>query len=330
MQKRWIVGCISAMFCLFLVGIAWPVQAEKAKTPEEKVAVVNGVKITRADFDRELSRTRQLYGMGKPIEASQLPEIEKKTLDSLVEREVLFQESEKKGIKIDESVVDAELEKLKKRFPSNEEFKQNLERIDLTEASLKTQFKRVMAIQRLIEEEIVANVAISDSEIETYYKSNPDLFKQPEQVRASHILIGVKSDANESEKAEARKKIESVVSRLKQGDDFSALAKEFSSCPSNAKGGDLGFFGRGQMVKPFEDAAFSLKPGESSDVVETRFGYHVIKVVDKKPENTLALADVQEQLEQQLKQQRVRSEMGKYVDGLKEKAKIERFLSDTE
>jgi len=329
MQKKWITGCVSAMFCLFLVGTFWPVWAGKAGTPEDKVAVVNGVKINRTDFDRELNRARQVYGMGRPIQASQLPEIEKRTLENLVEREVLFQESEKKGIEIDESALNSELEKLRKRFPSEEEFKKNLERMDLTETSLKSEFKRVMAVQHLIEEEIVVKVAVSDKEIETYYNSNPKLFKQPEQVRASHILIGVKSDANESEKAEARKKIETVVSRLKKGEDFSALAKEFSTCPSNAKGGDLGFFGRGQMVKPFEDAAFSLKPGESSDIVETRFGFHVIKIVDKKPETTLALADVKEELEQQLKQQKIRSEMGKYVAGLKEKAKVERFLSDS-
>jgi peptidyl-prolyl cis-trans isomerase C len=326
MQKKWILGCVSAMFCLFLVGTAW---AEKDGTSEDKVAVVNGVKITRTQFDRELNRARQVYGMGRPIQAAQLPEIEKKTLENLVEREVLFQESEKKGIKIDEAVLNNELGKLRERFPSEDEFKKNLERMDLTEAGLKSEFARAMAVQQLIEEEIVANVEVSDKEIETYYTDHPDLFEQPEQVRASHILIGIKPDANESETAEARKKIESVLSRLKKGEDFSALAKELSTCPSNAKGGDLGFFGRTQMVKPFEDAAFSLKPGEISDIVETRFGFHVIKLVDRKPQSTLALAEVKEQLEQQLKEQKIRSDMGKYVAGLKEKAKVERFLPES-
>jgi peptidyl-prolyl cis-trans isomerase C len=328
MQKKWIVSGFSAMCWLFLVGTVWPVLAEKAGTPQDNVAVVNGVTITRADFDREMNRAKQVYGMGKPIQASQLPEIERKTLENLVEREVLFQESEKRGIKVDESVVNNELDKLKKRFPSEEEFKQNLERMDLTEASLKSEFKRVMAVQQLIEEQIVVNVAVSEKEVDSYYTNNPNLFKQPEQVRASHILIGVKSDANESEKAEARKKTESVLSRLKKGEKFEALAKEFSTCPSNTKGGDLGFFRRGQMVKPFENAAFSLEPGQTSDIVETRFGYHVIRVVEKKPASTLALADVKEQLEQQIKQQKIRSEMGKYVADLKEKAKVERFLSN--
>ena len=108
--------------------------------------------------------------------------------------------------------------------------------------------------------------------------------KKPEQVKASHILVKVDAGADEAKKAEARKKIQEIQQKVKAGGDFEALATENSDCPSKAKGGDLGFFERGQMVKPFEEAAFALKPGEVSGIVETQFGYHIIKVQEKKDE----------------------------------------------
>ena len=112
------------------------------------------------------------------------------------------------------------------------------------------------------------------------------------------------------------------------GEEFAVLAKEFSEGPSSANGGDLGNFRRGQMVKPFEEAVFTLRPGEVSDIVETEFGYHLIKVIDKKPETTIAYEDIKDRLEQHLKQEKVQREVSLYVEKLKEKAKVERFLTE--
>ena len=107
-----------------------------------------------------------------------------------------------------------------------------------------------------------------------------------------------------------------------------ALAREYSEGPSSVKGGDLGYFGRGQMVKPFEDVAFALEIGELSDVVETRFGYHLIKVTGKKPETVIAYADIKERLQQYLKDEKVQQEVNAYVEDLKTKAKVEKFLTE--
>jgi peptidyl-prolyl cis-trans isomerase C len=113
---------------------------------------------------------------------------------------------------------------------------------------------------------------------------------------------------------------------LKDGGDFAALAKEYSEGPSNTRGGDLGFFRRGQMVKPFEDAAFAMEPNQVSDIIETRFGYHLIKVYEKKPESVLAYAEVKDKLTQHLKQQKIDKEAVQYINQLKKDAKIEKFL----
>ena len=144
-------------------------------------------------------------------------------------------------------------------------------------------------------------------------------------MRASHILIKVEPQADETQKARARKTLKTVQQKLQTGEDFGALAKEFSQGPSSSKEGDLGFFSRGQMVKPFEDVAFAMKQGEVSDIVETRFGYHLIKVTDKQPETKLAYADVKEQLGQHLKQQKVQQEISAYVEELKVNAKVVKY-----
>jgi peptidyl-prolyl cis-trans isomerase C len=133
--------------------------------------------------------------------------------------------------------------------------------------------------------------------------------------------------ADSAKKEEARKKIESVQEKLKAGGDFAALAKELSDCPSKEKGGDLGYFGKGQMVKPFEDAALALKPGETSGIVETQFGYHIIKLVEIKTEGIMPYTEVKDQLTQYLKQEKVKAGLDSYLAGLEKMSKIEKLIT---
>ena len=314
---------------LALVSFASPTLTAQKQALKDKVAIVNGSVITRTDFDAEISRVRQQFrSMGQPLSSIRLSEIKKEVLENLIGRELLYQTSQKKGIKVDEAAINEQLTALKKRFPSEPEFNKALSEMNLSEAAIKSQLERNMAIKEFVDKEFVQKITISDKESKAYYESNPDLFKQPEQVQASHILIKIDPQADASQKAEARKKIEKIRKRLQKGEDFAALAKEFSQCPSNAKGGDLGYFRRGQMVPPFEQAAFALKPGTISDIVETKFGYHLIKVIDKKSESTIPYKDVKERLEQHLKQEKIQKEITLYVEQLKEKAKVERFPTD--
>lgn len=317
------------VMALALASVASLSLAAGNKPSQDKIAVVNGSVITWADFDRELRHAQgQLSATGMPLDTSRLTRLKQKVLEQLIGRELLYQESQKRGIKVDKEAINEQLKTLKKQFASEEDFKNILTNMNLSEDTIKSQFKRDGAIQEFIDKEFVEKITIPDKEIKIYYDSNRDLFKQPEQVRASHILINVDPKGDASQKAEALKKIKDVRRRLHKGEDFSALAKQFSQCPSSAQGGDLGYFNRGQMVKPFEKAAFALKSGAVSKIVETRFGYHLIKVVDKKPESIIGYKDVKDELGQYLKQEKVQKEVGLYVGKLKEKAKVERFLTD--
>lgn len=301
--------------------------AANKKAPGDKIAVVNGVIISQGEFDRELDFfVRRAAPEGQQLPELQLVKIKNDVLESLIDREVLFQESQKKGIEVKADEISDQLKKIKQRYPDETQFAEMLKGIGLTESDVQTQIKRGMAIQQLIDKEVGDKVKISDEESKQYYDTHPEFFKQPEQVNASHILIKVDENASEAQKAEARKKIQEVQQKLQKGEDFATLAKTYSEGPSAPQGGNLGYFRRGQMVKPFEDAAFKLKPGETSDIVETRFGYHLIKVIDKQPEKTLAYAEIKDRLNELLKKQKLETEVDVYIDNLRKDAKIEKFL----
>ena len=316
---------ITAILVLMLFFL--PAMASDQKPSGDKVALVNGVVISRAQYDKELGVHRErISRQGKQMSDDQMAELKKDILEGLIEREVLYQESQKAGIKIGDQKVNDQLAGIKKRFPNEEEFKKALASMDLTEEEVRAQIQRGLAIRELIDQKVANKITITDEETNAYYIGNPQLFKQPEKVKAGHILIKVEPTADDAKKAEASKKIEEIQQKLKEGGDFAELAKEYSEGPSSAKGGDLGYFQRGQMVKPFEDTAFSMKANEVSGRVETRFGYHLIKVYDKKPEQTLAYADVKDKIAQRLKQEKVEKDATRYVEDLKKGAKIEKSL----
>ena len=200
-----------------------------------------------------------------------------------------------------------------------------LTQMGITEVEVRDQIEKGLAINQLVKVKVIDKITISEKESKAFYDSHPELFNQSEQVKARHILIKVPPDADEKAKAEARKKIENVQKKVKAGEDFAELARKFSEGPSGKNGGDLGYFGQGKMVKSFEKAAFSMKPGEVSDIVETRFGYHLIKVEDRKQAKPIAYAEVKTQLTEHLKKQKGQKEIDKYVEGLKKSAKIEKF-----
>lgn len=323
-RENWAVMIV---IILSLVFISISAPAEEKKVSDEKVAVVNGVTITQVAFQKELNfHLQRATQQGMQVSETEMAKLKEDVLESLIEREILYQESQKTGIKIEAKAVDEQLSVIKQRFPTEKDYQNALEQMNFSEEDVKMQIERGLAIKGLIDQQIGQKIIVTDEESKAYYDGNPQLFKQPEQVKASHILIKVESNADEKQKGEARQKIIDVQAKLKNGEDFAALAQEYSEGPSSGRGGDLGYFRRGQMVKPFEDAAFTMKPNEVSGIVETRFGYHLIKVYDKKPETVLAYAEVKDKLNARMKQQKTEQEAGKYIDELKKDAKIEKFL----
>lgn len=320
--------CMSAILFFLIMGIWAPASSAAAKDPE-KVAVVNGTVITRDMFDREMEQVRQrISRSGGSTDSAQLSSLKAKVLESVIGAELLYQEGRSRGIRIDEERIQEQWEAVKSQFPDEKGFKEALIRMNASEALVKSQIERGLTIQDFIRQEIVQGITVTEKETKDYYDNNPDKFTQPEQVKASHILIKVDPEADETGKRESRKKIEKVRKRLEKGEDFAELAREVSQGPTSVKGGDLGYFSRGDVVKPFAEAAFSLNPGEVSDVVETRFGYHLIKVTDRREETKIQYPEIKDRLQGAIKQVKVDEALGEYIHKLRDKADVEIFLEE--
>ena len=255
-----------------------------------------------------------------------LTAVKSRILENLIDAEILYQQSQKEGVKVDDQSINKQIETIKKRFSDEVAYKKALEGMDVSEKEIRAKIRRGLAIKQLLDTNVLQKIAVTEEESKKFYNNNPNLFKQTEQIKASHILIKVAPDAEESKKIQARKKIEAVQKKVRQGEDFGLLAKTSSEGPTAQRKGDLGYFGRGRMVKPFEDAVFALNVGEVSEIVETQFGYHLIKVIDKKPPRTIPYKEVQQKLEQHLKNEKEKTEIQGYIENLKKSATIKRFI----
>jgi peptidyl-prolyl cis-trans isomerase C len=177
-------------------------------------------------------------------------------------------------------------------------------------------------VQVFIETTIDPKISVSPEEVETYYKEHPEMFQRPEQVHARHILMTTGAGATEATKSTALTKATAARERALAGEDFATLATEVSEGPSAPSGGDLGFFARQQMVAPFADAAFALEVGGISEIVETQFGYHVIKVEEKRPAATMSLDEVREPLADMMRQNQGGEATNTVLERLAESATI--------
>jgi peptidyl-prolyl cis-trans isomerase C len=256
--------------------------------------------------------------------------IQADVLERLIDSELLFQESQNKGFKVDEEKLDEQIASVRNQFTTEEEFQSALVEMNYTESSFRGDIEQRMAVQNFVESEIAQNVIVSEEESRQYYDDHPEYFSQPEQIRASHILIVVGDWSEPSQKEEALRKINEIQKKLDAGEDFGALAREFSEGPSSAQSGDLGFFGRGRMVKPFEDAVFVLQPGEMSNVVETTYGFHLILCTDRREEVKIPYKYMKERIDNYLKQTKVVDAVEVLLERMRADAEIERFLTEVE
>ncbi len=299
------------------------------KLLKDAVAIVNGEPISRTDFERQVAIAHQRYlSQGKKIDESQMGEFRKSILENLIDGELLYQESKKRGYIVDEEEVSNQFEGVKKQFSDDKEFQAALNRMNYTPDSLKEDIRRNIAVHNFVEKEIYSSITIPENESREYYDKHPEAFSQPEQIRARHILILVPEGADEKADEKALNKIKDVQKKLQNGADFEELAKEYSEGPSAEQGGDLGFFQRGQMAKPFEVAAFALQPGEVSPIVKTRYGYHLIQVTDRRPQVTAPYKYMKNKIEEYLKQVKTQEELDALLKKIHAESKIERLLPE--
>jgi len=305
--------------------VAPPKAVESVAGVPEVIARVNGTAILMVD----LKRAEKVIMSGRPsmdIPPDKLKDFDQQALAQLVSAELLYQAGQKLTVKDLDKKIDDKLAQSRARFSKAEDFVKAIKALEMNENDLRDFTRRDLVISNFIEQTIVPKVTVSEEESRKFYDQNSDKFKRGETVRASHILCGVDAKATAEEKKKAREKAEKLRKELAGGADFATLAKENSTCPSSKQGGDLGYFGKGQMVPPFEKAAFALKPGEISDVVETQFGYHIIKLTEKKGAETVPFTDARPRIEEYLKNQKIQAAVNAWLAETRKNAKIEMLL----
>ncbi len=255
------------------------------------VASVNGQKISRADLDHKLENSPAA----------------RQTLTQLVQQDLIDQYAKDKNVTVTQAEIDKDEADIKAKYQPGQ-FEGILKQQGLTEQDV----QNILRQQLILKKAVSPQVKVSDADVKAYYDKNHTTFDKPEQVRARHILVADQNKAKE------------VLAKLKSGGSWDALAKQYSTDPSTKdKGGELGFFGRGQMVPQFQDAAFGAKVGQVVGPVKSPFGYHVIQVEEKKPATKATYASVQKQIRDQLTSQQQSQQIPVFLNQLRTTAKID-------
>lgn len=304
-------------------GNAQPAQpdSEPAVDPDgEPVAVVNGTALSNERFNDAVARNElqmRRQSQGAPVSDTQLNDMKANILEGMINEELLYQVAQEQGISASESEVEEQIQQYKGQY-GEEGFASALANAGMNEDQLRSEISRSLTIQKLLEEEVTSGIDVTDEEVREFYEENTQMFEESQSVKASHILIDTREAETEEAKEEARARAEELLEELEDGADFAELAREHSEGPSAQNGGSLPQFSRGEMVPPFEEAAFALEAGEISDVVETRFGFHIIKVEEKSEGGATPYEEVKPQIAQYLEQQRQQEAVQAYLDELKE------------
>jgi len=324
-----------------------PVKVEPAKTvptkPTQKpaddkvVVTVNGVAIKAGIVESRLDNAMKMErGRMAPDAAANLPagalntlrdRRRKSIIDGLILEQLVDQKVKELKIQIAKEDVDAAIDEIMtKNNITLDQIKEKLSKSGIALEVFRKQLERTIGLEKVLEAEMKAageSPEATETEAKKFYDDNPKRFSSPEQVRASHILIKP-AQKDEAAKAAAKKKIADLLKRARGGEDFAELAKQYSEdIASKPKGGEY-VFPRGQMVKPFDEAAFSLEVGQISDIVETTFGYHIIKLSEKIPAKTTSFEEAKEDIITNLGTQKKRQFWStKLRSRLRSEAKVE-------
>ncbi|MBN1822731.1 MAG: peptidylprolyl isomerase [Endomicrobiales bacterium] len=322
-----------------------------AKVVDRTIAIVNGEAIMSSEFERTIEpvveQYRQVTPMAEQTKDKQL-ELKQKLLDQMIDDKILKQEAKKKKVRVSKRDVDDGIRQVKKRFETESEFQAELEKEDISMAQFEKRIEGQLMVMKLIEQEIKGKAEQpAEEEVRAFYdkiqkkmdgkdlgldkKEEEELQGlskylnriTSEQVRAKHILVAVPPNSGMSVKSQALKKIKKIQAELKKSGDFDALAAKYSDDPgSRDRGGDLGYFVKGDMTPEFEKAAFALAVGEVSQPVLTDFGYHIIKVEEKRAAKKINYEDLKNDLMNYIAQKNIAKKYEAWLKDLRAKSNI--------
>jgi peptidyl-prolyl cis-trans isomerase C len=313
----------AALAVTLLLSAAAPAeQINKPLSDSDVVARVNGTTIQRKAV-KEVVQGILVMQDTEPDPAT-VTKLADEALDSLIALELLYQESQARGVTVSDADVDAEINRTRSRFPDAKTFQEMMKARGMTDADLRRDTRKTMAVNRFLEGGVWKDVTVTPAQIKSFYDSNKDEFQHPAQIRVSHILIRVPEGANAADRAAAKQRAAALLDQLKAGADFAELARKASQDRTSAPhGGDLGYLAKGEMDSTFEKAAFALAPGQLSDVVSTPYGFDIIKVTDRRSAGIAPLPEVEDRIREVLAKFERQKRQATLVAELRKKAKVE-------
>lgn len=296
----------------------------------DPVAVVEGEKISRADLEKAFNSALGASGMNPDeLDPAQKMAGYREILDQLIVDKLVARKAS--SVEIKDADLEKEISQVKGQFPNEDAFKAAMQKEGETETSFRENVKRMLQQRQWMEQKVGDKAEVPAADVQKFYEQNKKEFEHPELVRASHILILTPENADDKTVAEKKKAAEAALVRVtKKKEDFTAVAKEVSEEPgAKQSGGDLSFFPKDRMVPEFANAAFGMDKGEiSKEPVRTKFGWHIIKVTDKKPAGTMPFDEVKQQVTSYLKGAKQRDAIRSVIDSLRAEAKVENKLPD--
>ena len=284
-------------------------------------AVVNGEIITLSELESELER---FLGSGRArMEGMDVGkgsrEARRRALERLIEKKILLKEAKDKDIKIREEKIDHRIEDIKGKFASEEEFRQALRKDNFTEAKLRKRIEEDLMVSVLVDREVESKIRVGREEIRLFFEENRERFQEPEEVELSHILIKVQEGEGWGE---SERKGQDLLKQLREGANFSLLAKEYSHGPNAERGGKLGFLALGELSPEFEEAISGLGVGEISSLIRTEDGFHIIKLEGRKAPRQMELSEVRDRIKTFIFAEKWERRYREWIGELKKKAYI--------
>jgi peptidyl-prolyl cis-trans isomerase C len=308
---------------------AKPAAPSKEAFLDDLVCKGKGVEIKRSQVDEAVIQFKaNLTARGQPFPEGRRQEVEAQLLDRLIVTTLLVSRATEEDRAKARTLAEKFTADTKRQAGSEDSFLRQLRAMGFSPEQFEAQVVERAVCEAVVERELKNKVVISDEHARKFYDENGEQFERPETARASHILLSTRNaetgqELSPEKKKEKKEQMEKILERARKGEDFGALAKEFSEDPGSKEQGGEYTFPRGKMVPEFETAAFSLKTNEISDIVTTQFGYHIIKLSEKMPPKKLAYAETEKDLKEYLVGQEVQKQLPAFMEDLKKGAGLE-------
>jgi peptidyl-prolyl cis-trans isomerase C len=305
------------LFPLVLIGFTAAVASGKP------VAEVNGKVLTEADVEEALNEIMPAARFHRGFSSEKRLSYRPKAIENMIENELLCQEAVKQELKIEKELIETDRNKIIERLGSKKKYKEALKKAGITYEQHTAKLQKKYLVERILILEVEKRSEVSDQEVESYYEKNRKRYMRPEARRIKHILIKVKPAATAEERKLKRERAEEVINKIKAGGDMSVIAWDYSEGPYRVKGGDLGLVHKGRLEPEIEKEAFQLEPGQLSGIIETRYGYHIVKVEEIRAPEQLALEDVAEKIKNMLSEKKEKQLRKALIERLRAQARIE-------